>query len=105
MSCLLTARVSGDSREPDPPASTIPFMKLQIADCRRQIEGSSSTLAETQTLAIVPSALNFFAPIAVIEIPARGVAQAVRERAFWLPAQLPGDLRRVDCVASIVAGS
>src|SRR5262245_63843154 len=89
-SCLLTARVSGCRRDPDPPARTIPFNISQ---------------AQTQAFAIVAARLDLFAPVAMLEIPADSLAQAGFEGVPRRPSQLTLDFRRVDRVAAIVTGT
>ena len=67
-----------------------------IADWHRRLE--------PEPLAVVAARLDVLAPVAVLEVPAHGRAQAVLERVARRPAELAADLRRVDRVAAIVAG-
>src|SRR6478752_1093797 len=91
ISCLLIARVSGCSRDPLPPARMIPF----------SIPFSSP---EPQPLAVVCPCLHLLAPVAVVEIPSHRFAQPRLEGPLGGPFELAADFRRVDRVASIVAG-
>src|ERR1043166_2120456 len=95
-SCLLTARVNGCRRVPEPPARMMPFsMKSKSAL-------SSALSPEPQSLPLVPPALNLFAPVAVLEIPAHRLLQSRLERVSRLPSELAADLGRIDRIPAIV---
>src|SRR2546423_4866911 len=46
-----------------------------------------------------------FPPVAVLEVPRHGCAQAIFEGALRSPAQLPADLRAIDGIAPVVTGT
>src|ERR671930_2489460 len=131
-SCLLTARVSGCNRDPEPPARMIPFSTASKPDDERSCNHENaktrnarkislyklifvgfvfscvswrSRSSETKPLSVVPSGLHPLAPVAMLEIPAHGVAQAALERVARRPSELAPNLRRVDRVPAIVAGA
>src|SRR5712664_4096252 len=122
MSCLLTARVNGCSRDPDPPARTIPFSidnsssrsneeheAHEEQDVQKPLRGfrlfrafvinrRGASATKPQSLSVVLALLHLLAPGAVLEIPPRGGRQAVFEDVARRPPELPADLRRVDGV-------
>src|ERR1700730_15533175 len=62
-------------------------------------------MSESQSLAIVAAGLDGVAPVTVRDIPFDGLAQAAIEGARRCPAELSPDLRRVNRVSPVVAGS
>src|SRR5690348_4950788 len=57
---------------------------------------------EAQPLPVVPSCLQGFAPVPVLQIPLHCLAQAVLEVARGRPTELAADLGRVDRIPPIV---
>src|SRR5262245_6271729 len=129
-SCLLTARVNGWSREPEPPARMMPFsmapiQNLRAASRRAGLQAGQSAaraalkgcatvvskfrafvashLSKSEPVSVVAARLYLLAPVAVLEIPLRGACKAVLERVSRRPPELATDLRRVDRVAPIVS--
>src|SRR5262250_443957 len=116
-SCLLTARVSGWSRDPDPPARTMPFSVDMVSrhegtttrsekktELRAFVSSWQVQSSQPEPLPIVAPRLHVFAPLEVLEVPLRGLREAVLERVARRPPELTADLRRVDRVPSIVSG-
>src|SRR4030095_11689700 len=60
--------------------------------------------AEAQALPLVASGLHLLAPVAVLEVPARGRRDPGLERVARRPPELAADPGRVDRVAPIVSG-
>src|SRR4051812_33840170 len=89
-SCLLTTRVTGSRRVPEPPARMMPFMR-------------SSPDGQAEALQLVLAARDVLAPLRVIQIPLDRAAQPALEALARRPAQLPLDLARIDRIPVIVA--
>ena len=87
---MLTALVSGYSRVPEPPASTIPF-KPALRGC------------PTEPLSPIAARERGLAPPAVLQVPAHGLLQARLQRLLGPPAELAFYLPRVYGIASVVA--
>src|SRR5262245_1391653 len=90
-SCLLTARVSGWSLDPDPPARMMPFSTL-------------FGTPEAESFALVAPGLDVFAPFAVFGVPAHGRPQTIFERTARQPLEIAPDLACIDGVAAVVSG-
>src|SRR5436189_2054358 len=74
------------------------------ASCLRDSQGCQLA-AQSQPLAVVAAGLNGVAPVAVRDIPFDGLTQSAVERARWSPSELTPDLRRVNRVSPVVAGT
>src|SRR2546422_7577322 len=129
-SCLLTARVSGCNRDPEPPARMMPFSTVTESNRQKRnhedtktrrrkndsllrdfvsswpkASGSPLSFPQTEPAAIVATRLHLLAPVAMLEVPAHGLSQAALERVARRPSELAANLRRVDRVPAIVAGT
>jgi hypothetical protein len=86
----------------------IPFSMVYVSS--RRHEGSeaheghyaSALATEAQTLSIVAAGLNGCAPVAMLDVPADSIAETMLERMARRPLEFQSDLRRINCVASIV---
>src|SRR5260221_1587259 len=101
--CLLGAGVTGGSRDPVPPARTIPFSmagsdgfsrnheeprthedslykRIRVhrgSSCLRESTSRPRSSAETEPLSIVSSRLHLLAPVAMLDVPAHGAREAI----------------------------
>src|SRR6476620_3199118 len=71
---------------------------------RALVPSSRIASAQSQSLSVVAAGLHLVTPVAVVEVPRRGLREAVLETMARRPAELAADLRRVDRVSAIVAG-
>src|SRR5881296_592973 len=106
-SCLLTARVSGCNRDPEPPARMMPFSTVTESNRQKRnhdsllrdfvsswpkASGSPLPSPQTEPAAIVATRLNLLAPLAMLEVPAHRVAHAALERVARRPSELAANL-------------
>src|SRR5471032_1689686 len=66
---------------------------------------SHRALSQAESCAVVAAGLDLLAPVAVLDVPARGGGDAVLERVARRPSELAPDLARVDRVAAVVTGT
>src|SRR5262249_50875010 len=95
-SCLLTLRVNGYNRVPDPPASMMPFID------RFPYVNNTELVNQPESFSAVLPRQHLLAPVAIVEIPTDRAQNTVLEIVAGLPAKLASNLCRVNCVASVV---
>src|SRR5258705_1363251 len=83
------------------------MMPFSIADCRLQVADwiADYDSSPTKALSIVLPLLYLLAPIAIVDVPTDGLAQAGFERVARRPSELLADFHGVDRVPAIVAGT
>src|SRR5438874_12105643 len=87
------------------PLSTRPKCNHEGTKTRRRsffLRGSFRA-AQPEPRSVVPPGLDLFAPVAMVDVPARRGEQALLQRVTRHPSQLAADLRGVDGVPAIVA--